>query len=60
MLSAPCDIQPHSLLITAGIGIVLFSSGEGSTEDAQKLACISVYQAEAADRNTIRLFLPGV
>jgi hypothetical protein len=39
---------------------ILFLVPAKPGSDALKWADISVFQAEAADRNTIRLFLPGV
>ncbi|MBI5438838.1 MAG: EAL domain-containing protein [Nitrosomonadales bacterium] len=58
VLDQPYLIKEYELHSTASIGINLFSGHGASADELLKYADISMYQAKAAGRNTLRFFDP--
>jgi diguanylate cyclase (GGDEF)-like protein/PAS domain S-box-containing protein len=57
-LAAPYDLQGHSHISTASIGIALFPEGQASVDEILKRADLAMYQAKGAGRNGMRFFDP--
>ena len=60
LLREPYLIGNKHCHVTASIGIALFSDHRESTDDVLKRADMSMYQAKASGRNTLRFFDPKV
>ncbi|WP_300113865.1 EAL domain-containing protein [Rhodoferax sp.] len=59
-LQEPYPIAAHVCRATASIGVALFADQSVSVDDLLKRADMSMYQAKASGRNTLRFFDPQV
>jgi diguanylate cyclase (GGDEF)-like protein/PAS domain S-box-containing protein len=60
VLDQPFLLEDHECLSTASIGIAVFGDRHDSTDEILKQAEIALYQAKAAERNTLRFFSPAL
>ena len=56
--AAPFDLACRSHRCTASVGIALFADQQTGIDDLLKRADLSMYQAKASGRNTLRFFNP--
>jgi diguanylate cyclase (GGDEF)-like protein/PAS domain S-box-containing protein len=54
----PFQLDTYEHVSTTSVGVTLFSTHDGSTEDLLKRADLAMYQAKAGGRNTLRFFDP--
>ncbi|MBV5346027.1 MAG: bifunctional diguanylate cyclase/phosphodiesterase, partial [Rhodoferax sp.] len=59
-LQVPYTVADHTCRATASIGVALFTDKRESIDDLLKRADMSMYQAKASGRNTLRFFDPQV
>jgi diguanylate cyclase (GGDEF)-like protein/PAS domain S-box-containing protein len=59
-LNQPYDLAGHECHSTASIGITLFAGQQHSVADLMRRADLTMYQAKAAGRNTLRFFDPDM
>jgi diguanylate cyclase (GGDEF)-like protein/PAS domain S-box-containing protein len=59
-IDRPCLLDDHECLSTASIGIAVFGTRQGNTDEILQQAEIALYQAKAAGRNTLRFFSPAL
>ncbi|MCG3201285.1 MAG: hypothetical protein NFCOHLIN_01151 [Gammaproteobacteria bacterium] len=55
-LAAPCEIQGHTLHVTASIGVSIYPRDGRDAETLQKHADVALYKAKEQGRNTYKLF----
>ncbi len=55
VISAPCDIQGHSLSITASIGVALYPQHGEDEERLMKSADLALYEAKRDGKNKYRI-----
>jgi len=59
-LSLPINIHSYEYIISASIGITLFSGSEDSSDTLLKQADTAMYRAKIAGRNTYQFFHPSM
>jgi diguanylate cyclase (GGDEF)-like protein/PAS domain S-box-containing protein len=59
-IEQPCLLDNHEYHSTASIGIAVFGDRQDNTDEFLQQAEIALYQAKAADRNTLRFFSPAL
>ena len=52
------DIEGHTIFITSSIGVSLFPATDTTPEDLLQKSDVAMYEAKAAGRNKMRLFVP--
>jgi len=55
-LATPCEIQGHTLHVTASIGVSIYPRDGRDAETLQKHADVALYKAKEQGRNTYKLF----
>jgi EAL domain-containing protein (putative c-di-GMP-specific phosphodiesterase class I) len=60
LLAEPCVIGPHTLYISASIGIALYPNDTDSVDDLLKHADVAMYRAKQQGRNTSQFYLPSM
>jgi len=59
-LQAPYDLETHTYVSTASVGIVLFGDRGTTREDLLKQADMAMYQSKSSGRNAYRFFDAGM
>lgn len=58
LISQPCNLGPHELVITPSIGIAMYPEDGDSYEQLSTSADVAMYRAKQEGRNDFRFFTP--